>query len=80
MECRNYKNENTERKYLNITQKNQFLKVKNGFLELEKYLMDLKGIELKDRDMRIKRNRRTFFKLIFVFIEDMNRFGKKRIE
>ena len=77
MECRNYKNENTERKYLSITQKNQFLKVKNGLLELEKYLMDLKGIELKDRDMRIKRNTRTFFKLIFVFIEDMNRFGKK---
>ena len=40
--------------------------------------MDLKGIELKDRDMRIKRNTRTFFKLIFVFIEDMNRFGKKK--
>ena len=42
--------------------------------------MDLKGTELKDRDMRIKGNIRTFFKLIFVFKEDMNRFGKKRIE
>ena len=34
----NYKNENTERKYLNNMQKNQFLKVKNSLLELETIL------------------------------------------
>ena len=33
-------------------QKNQFLKVKNSFLELEKDFIDLKYIELKDRDRR----------------------------
>ena len=36
MENRNYKNKTTERKYLNVMRKNQFLKVKNSFLELEK--------------------------------------------
>ena len=52
MENRNYKSANTERKYLNIMQKNQFLKVKNSLLELEKDFIDLKYIELKDRDRR----------------------------
>ena len=36
MENPNYKNENIETKYLNNTQKNEFLKVKNSLLELEK--------------------------------------------
>ena len=35
MENPNYKNENSEKKYLNIMRKNQFLKVKNCLLELE---------------------------------------------
>ena len=48
----NYKSANIERKYLNIMQKNQFLKVKNSLLELEKDFIDLKYIELKDRDRR----------------------------
>ena len=38
MENPSYKNENIERKYLSNMQKNQFLKVKNILLELEKYL------------------------------------------
>ena len=33
MENLNYKNENVERKYLKNMRKNQFLKIKNGFLE-----------------------------------------------
>ena len=37
-ENKNYKNENIEGKYLNIMRKNQFLKVKNSLLELEKDL------------------------------------------
>lgn len=36
MENPNNKNENTEIKYLNNIQKNQFLKSKNSLLELEK--------------------------------------------
>ena len=48
MENPNYKNENTERKYLNIMWRNQFLKVKNSLLELKKDFIALKDIELKD--------------------------------
>ena len=44
MENPNHKNENTETKYLSNMQKNQILKVKNSFLELEKDF-----IELNDR-------------------------------
>ena len=42
-----YKNENIEIKFLKIIQKNQFLKVKNSFLELEKDSIELKDIERK---------------------------------
>ena len=37
MENPNYKNENIERKNFKNIQKDQFLKVKNSLLELEKY-------------------------------------------
>ena len=37
----NYENESIERKYLKM-RKNQFLKVKNSLLELEKNLIELK--------------------------------------
>ena len=33
----------------------QFLKEKNNLLELEKDFMELKDIELKDREVKIKR-------------------------
>ena len=48
MENPNYKNQNIERKYLNNMQKNQFLKVKNSLLELEKDFMELRDRQLKD--------------------------------
>ena len=54
MENPNHKNENTEKKYLKILRMKQFLKVKNGLLELEKYFVELKDIELKDRELKIK--------------------------
>ena len=54
MENPNHKNENTEKKYLKILRMKQFLKVKNGLLELEKYFVELKDIELKDRELEIK--------------------------
>ena len=37
-----YKNRNIERKYLNNMQENQFLRVKNSLLELEKDFIELK--------------------------------------
>ena len=63
----NYKNENTEKKYLKTMQKIQFLKVKNNLLELEKDFIELKDIELKDREVKIKREiEGLFFKPIIV--------------
>ena len=54
MENLNSNNETIERKYLNNMRKNQFLKVKNGLLELEKNFIELKDRELKHREAKIK--------------------------
>ena len=35
-------------------QKNQFLKVNNSLLELEKYFMELEDRELRDREISVK--------------------------
>ena len=52
---------------------NQFLKVKNSLLELEKDF-----IELKDRDIKVKREiEEVFFKPIMVPINDMDKFEQK---
>ena len=78
MENPNYKSENTERIYLKIMQNNQLLKVKNTLLELEKYFVELKDIELKDREVKIKRDiEKLFLKPIIISIDDMDRFKKK---
>ena len=78
MENPDYESENTERIYLKIMQKNQLLKVKNSLLELEKYFVELKDIELKDREVKIKRDiEKLFLKPIIVSIDDMDRFKKK---
>ena len=45
----------TERIYLNIMRKNQFLKVKNSLLELEKDFTELRDVELKDREVKTKK-------------------------
>ena len=34
---------------------NRFLKVKSGLLQLENHFMRLKGAELKDRELKIKK-------------------------
>ena len=59
-------------------QKNQFCsKVKNSLLELEKDFIELKDIELKDRDVKIKKEiEELFIKPIIVSIDDMDRFKK----
>ena len=56
MENVNYNNKNIERKYLNNMRKNQFLKVENSLSELEKYFTELEDRELKDREVKIKRD------------------------
>ena len=61
MENRSYKNKNTVRKYLNIMQNNQLLKVKNSLLELEKGFIDLKDVAVKEREIKIKRQREELF-------------------
>ena len=50
-------------KYLKNTLSNQFLKVKNSLLELEKDFIELNDIELKVRETKIKREiGKLFFK------------------
>ena len=81
MENWNYKNENIERKYLNIIWKNQFLKVKNSLLKLEKDFIELKDIELKDREVKLKKEKEELFiKPIMVSIDDMDRFEEEEIK
>ena len=75
----NYKNKNTERKYLNIMRRNQILQTKNSLKELEKDFIELKVIDLKDRAVKIKREtEELFFKPIIVSVDYMDRFEKKR--
>ena len=81
MENPNYKNENTERKYLNEMRKNPFSKVKNSLLEYGKDFIDLKDKELKDRKVKIKREmEEVFFKPIIVSIDDMDQFEEKEMK
>ena len=61
MENPYYENENNDRKYLNNKRKNQFWKIKNGILELERDFIELKGRELKDREVKIKREIEEIF-------------------
>ena len=62
-------------KYLKNMQNSQFLKVKNNFLRLEKDVIELNGIELKDREIKIKREiEKVFLEPVIVSIGDMNKF------
>ena len=68
-------NENNEVKYLNNTQRNQFLKVKNSVLELENDFIGLKDGELQDRELKIKKEiKELFLKPIIISVDDMDRF------
>ena len=81
MENPDYKKENIERKYLNKMRENQFLKVKNSLLELEKDFIELKDRELKDREVKIKRETEDlFFKLIIMSIDDMDKIEEKKMK
>ena len=80
MENLNYENESMERKYLKMW-KNQFLKVQNSLLEIEKDFIELKDIELKDINAKINRElKELFFEPIIVTTGDMDRFDKKEIK
>ena len=80
MENLNYENESMERKYLKMW-KNQFLKVQNRLLEIEKDFIELKDIELKDINAKINRElKELFFEPIIVTTGDMDRFEKKEIK
>ena len=50
------------------------MKVKNSLLELEKDF-----VELKDREVKIKRDRRTIFKPVIVSIYDLDKFERKEM-
>ena len=84
MENLHYQNENIEREYLKNMRRNQFLKIKNSFLELEKDFIELKDRELKDieeKDIEVKREiQKQFLKLIFVHIDDMDKFEQKEMK
>ena len=61
--------------------KNQFLKVRNSFLELEKDFIRLKDRDLKDRELKIKREiEELSFKPIIVSIDDMDKFEQKEMK
>ena len=61
--------------------KNQFLKVKNSLLVLEKDFIELNNRELKDRKVKIKREiEKLFLNPILVFMDDMDKFKQKKNE
>ena len=56
-------------------QKYKFLTVKNSLLELEKDSMGLKGRELKDRKVKVKREiKELCLTPIIVSLDDMDKF------
>ena len=67
-----------ERKY--SLWKNQFLKLKNTLLALEKDFIELKDSELKDREVKIKREIGLLFKPIIVSIDKMDVWTKRNEE
>ena len=81
MENLKYKNENIERKYLKNIRINQFLKIKNSLLELENDFIELKDRELRDREVKIKREiEELFLKPIIVSLDDMDKFEQKEMK
>ena len=59
----------------------QFLKVRNSLFGLEKDFIRLKEREIKDRDLRIKREiEKLFFKPMVVSIDDLDKFEQKELK
>ena len=75
MKNSNYNRENIETKYSNNMRKKWFLKVKNSLLKLEKDFIELKDRELKDGEVKTKREiEELFFKPLSVSEDDMDTF------
>ena len=61
--------------------KNQFLKIENSLLDLEKYFIILKNKKLKDREAKIKKEiEELVLKPIIVSIDDMDKFEEKQMK
>ena len=70
-----YELENILKRFVKNMRKNQFLKVMNNLLELEKDFIKMKDIDLLDREVKIKGElEELFFKAIIVSIDDMDKF------
>ena len=73
-----YKDERIEREIFKKYAKQPILKVKDSLLELEKDFIDLKDMELKDREIEIKKEiEELLIKPIIVSIVAVDRFEKK---
>ena len=60
---------------------NPFLKVKNRLVEVEKYFIESKDRELKDREVKIKREiEELFLKPFILSTDDMNKFEQKEMK
>ena len=60
--------------------KNPLLKVKVSLLELEKYIIELKEKESKDREVKTKREiDELYFKPIIVSTDDMDKFEEREM-
>ena len=72
-----YKNENIETNNLHNMWKTQFLKVEYSPLELERDFTELKDRDLKDIEVKIKRETdKLFLKPIIMSIDDMGKFER----
>ena len=81
MENLDYKNKKFDRKYLKNRQNNQFLKVKNSLLELEKIFMEAKHRKLKNREEKIEKEIEIpFYEPIIVPKDDMNKFKEQEMK
>ena len=61
--------------------KNHLSKAKNSLFKLAKYFIELKVTELKDREIKIKKQiEKLFSKEIIVFIDDIDRFEKEEMK
>ena len=78
MEKRSYKSQNIETKYLKTVIKKHFVKAKSSLFEFEKTFIELKDTELKNREIKIKKEiEGLFIKPIVVSVEDMDRFEEE---
>ena len=81
MEHQDYKNESIEKRYLDNMQNNQFLKLKNSLLELEKCFTEWTDTELKDRkEEKLKKTEKLFNKPIIETKVDMDMFQEQELK